>query len=146
MVGAHVATVIFIRAHVSSCTAPLSVPTQHKRTHQLGLVALASISSSSISFLLQQLFFSVGWGGGSSPSSFSMYCDSPLFLKIEKALWCWLRYYSALDQLNLSFWTPSANFCHSRRQMCNLSPRSTPLPRAHWLSETAFLSPLKCCV
>lgn len=60
MVGAHVATVIFIRAHVSSCTAPLSVPTQHKRTHQLGLVALASISSSYISFLLQQLFFLMG--------------------------------------------------------------------------------------
>lgn len=77
--------------------------------------------------------------------SCSLYYDFLLFLKIGEALWCWLNYYSALDQLNLSFWTPPANFCHSRRQMC-IAEFIPPSPRAHWLPETQFLSPLKCCV
>lgn len=125
----------FIIANVISCFVLLPLPTQHRRLlpdrEKYNTTTWRSrFSHLSLYLLFLFLFccssFQQRRGKCLQPVS-SLYYDFPLFLKIEEALWRWLSYYSALDQLNLSFWTPSANFCHSGRQMC-ISSSFPPLP------------------
>lgn len=111
-----------------------------ERTQELGRIARAIF----ISIFLVAPAFSREGGKCLQPSC-SLYYDFPVFLKIEEALWCRLSYYSALDQLNLSFMNTLCQFLPLRETNVHLE-FIPPSPCAHWLPETQFFSPLKCCV